>query len=132
MNGKFILSFDSALVEQPVMYRLIKDFDLMVNILKANIDLNKRGTMLVELDGDNFEEGIAFIKSLGVGIKPLAQEVMRDEKKCIHCSACVTLCPSGALSVDRNTMEVTFNGNDCLVCRECVRACPQKAMEVRF
>ncbi len=132
MNGKFILTFDANLVEQPVMYKLIKDYDLLVNILKANIDINKRGTMLVEIDGERFEEGISYIKSIGVGIKPLAQEVIRDENKCIHCSACITLCPSGALTVNRETMEVVFNENDCLICRECVKACPQRAMEVRF
>lgn len=132
MNGKFILTFNANLVEQPIMYKLIKNYDLMVNILKANIDINKHGTMLVEIDGERFDEGISYIKSIGVGIKPLAQEVIRDENKCIHCSACITLCPSGALTVNRETMEVVFNGNDCLICRECVKACPQRAMEVRF
>lgn len=132
MNGKLILSFDANIVEQPIMYRLIKNYDLMVNILKANIDLNKRGTMLVEIEGENLEEGIDYLKSLGIVIKPLAQEVIRHENKCTHCTACITLCPSGALTVNRETMEVVFDGNNCLICKECVRACPQRAMEVRF
>ena len=132
MKGKLVLTFDANVVEQPIVYKLIKNYDLMVNILKANIDVNKRGTMLVEIEGDKFEEGIAYLKTLGIGIKPLAQEVIRDDKKCIQCSACVTLCPTGALSVKRDTMEVIFNSEQCLICGECVRFCPQRAMEVRF
>jgi len=132
MNGKLILSFDANVVEQPIIYKLIKIYDLMVNILKANIDFDKRGTMLVEIEGDRLEEGIDYLKSLGIGIRPLAQEVIRDDKKCIQCSACVTLCPTGALSVKRDTMEVIFTSQKCLICRECVRSCPQRAMEVRF
>ncbi len=132
MNGKLILSFNASIVEKPIVYKLIKDYDLMVNILKANIDLNKKGTMLVEIEGENFEEGMEYLRTLGIGIKSLAQEVIRDDERCTHCSACVTLCPSSALSVKRETMEVIFDGNECLVCGECVKACPQRAMEVRF
>lgn len=132
MNGKFILTFSPAIVEQPIIYKLIKNFDLMVNILKANIDLNKQGTMLVEIEGENFEKGIEFLKSLGISIKPLAQEVIRDLNKCTHCGLCVTLCPAGALYTDKVTMEVLFESNKCLICKECVRICPYKAMEVRF
>ncbi|MGE5474096.1 MAG: 4Fe-4S dicluster domain-containing protein [Ignavibacteriales bacterium] len=132
MKRKMILTFDASLVEQPIMYRLIKEYDLMVNILKANIDFNKRGIILIEIEGERFEEGIKFLESIGIEIKTLAQEVVRHEEKCIQCSACITLCPSGALHINRDTMEVLFNHDNCIICGECVKSCPQKAMEVRF
>ena len=43
VKQKLVLRFPSTLVEEPVIYNLIKDFDLMVNILRADINPKKRG-----------------------------------------------------------------------------------------
>lgn len=39
------------------------------------------------------------------------QKVVSDDSKCVSCHRCVTLCPTGALSVRRNPLEFRENAN---------------------
>lgn len=66
-NGKLIkLVFVGDQTEQPILSRLIKQFDLEVNIVQGNISHTKSGaygTLILQLDGDAraIDEGIRFI-----------------------------------------------------------------------
>lgn len=129
---KVVLRFPAEVSDKPLIYYLVKDFDLMVNILKANINPHKQGTMIMELSGDNLDDGLAYLASRGVAVQPLSEEIVRHEDRCISCGACTAICPSGALYIERPAMAVHFNGEKCVVCQMCTRACPVRAMEVRF
>lgn len=131
-NKKIVLRFGQDISDKPIIYRLVSDYGLIINILKASVDPNKEGTMVMELSGERYDEGIAYLREQGVKVQPLAEEVIRNEEKCISCGACTDLCPSGALYIERPSMEVVFNSDNCVVCQLCVKVCPYKAMEVRF
>lgn len=47
-------------------------------------------------------------------------------RSCMHCynPACVSVCPSGALSVNADTGFVTVNDEPCIGCKYCRSACP--------
>ena len=62
------------------------------------------------------------------GTIPTINEVMRE--KCFRCGQCVAICPSGAISMDRKTMWVSYDPEKCIVCELCVGTCPAKAMQV--
>lgn len=130
--ARIVLRFSAEKSEQPVIYRLVKDYDLIVNILKASINPHKEGTMVLELTGPRYAEGIEFLRQLGISVQPLNQEVIRNEEKCTHCGACTVHCPTKALYIQPPTMEVKFSGDDCIVCLMCLKVCPVKAMEVRI
>ena len=73
-----------------------------------------------------------YLTSLGVKIQPLSQDVTRDEARCTHCGACVAICPTEALYIDKKTMKVIFDPEKCIACELCVKACPPRAMVVKF
>lgn len=50
-----------------------------------------------------------------------------DKQKCNLCGLCLQRCPFGALSMEKNGIEVS---SACRMCGLCVRACPEKA--IRF
>ncbi len=129
-----VLRFPAEIVDQPIVYRLVKDFDLSFNILKATILPGKEGLMIMELAGHpkNFNKGLAFLRELGVEIKTIGQEIQRNEERCIHCGFCTAVCPTGALHVNRETLEVEFDPERCSGCELCVTTCIVRAMEVRF
>ncbi len=131
-SKKIILRFGKDIADRPIIYRLARDYDLIINILKASVDPNKEGTMVLELTGDNYDRGLEYLKTQGVRVQPLAEEVFRNEEKCTSCGVCTDICPSGALYMERPAMEVKFNSDNCIVCRICVKICPVRAMEVRF
>ena len=134
MKKRVVLTFPKQTIEEPITYHLIRDYDLMVNILSAKVNPNEEGRMVIELSGRNKRRnnGIEYLKGLGVTIQSLAQDVTWDEQKCIHCTACISLCPSHALSVDRSQMLVSFNPDRCIVCGLCLKACPYHAIEIQF
>ena len=131
---RVVLRFLAAISDQPIIYHLAKDYDLMVNILKAVINPQNEGMMVVELNGqsDNYDKGLDYLRSLGVTIEPLSQDVHRNDTKCTQCGACTNFCPSSALYMERPAMEVKFDEDKCVLCLVCVKACPSHAMEVRF
>jgi len=135
MPKKMVLNFPPQTIDQPITYRLIKDFGLVVNILRASITPKEWGRMVVELaeDGGRWQDAMAFLEEAGVGVEPLAREVQWHEDRCIHCTACVGPCPSRALHlVDRQTMTVAYDQERCIACGLCLKVCPYRAMEILF
>ncbi|MBC7074717.1 MAG: 4Fe-4S binding protein [Syntrophomonadaceae bacterium] len=134
MKNKVVCYFSAAQSEQPIICQLIRNYDLIVNILKANINPQKEGYLVVELEGDKgqYEEGIAFLKNLGVIVEPLSETVVWNEELCIQCGACASFCPTEALSIDRDTMIISFDNSKCVVCGMCLDCCPTRAINLHF
>ena len=128
-----ILRFPRTEVRKPIVCYLVKDYDLIFNILNAAILPRKEGIMVLELSGTrkNFKEGIKFLKSQGVQVQNASQEVKRDTNKCTQCGACTAVCPTGALHIVRPEMAVEFDETKCSVCELCIPACPSRAMAAR-
>jgi L-aspartate semialdehyde sulfurtransferase ferredoxin len=128
-----ILRFPKTEVRKPIVCYLVKDYDLIFNILNAAILPRKEGIMVLELSGTrkNFKEGIKFLKSQGVQVQNASQEVKRDTNKCTQCGACTAVCPTGALHIVRPEMAVEFDETKCSVCELCIPACPSRAMAAR-
>ena len=131
---RVVFSYPQQLVDQPIITRMVKDFDLTINILRARITPKDEGRMVLEIIGKRsaLEAGINYVKEIGVEIQPLAQDVKWHEDRCTHCTACISVCPSKALDVDRKTMEVSFNRDKCIACENCIPVCPYQAMEILF
>ena len=135
MYSKMVsLRFPEKIVNEPVVVNLVKKFDLSFNILKATIYPRKEALVVMELTGHrkNYQKGVRYLKSLGIKVENIGQDIRRDEKKCFQCGACTAVCPTGALSVKRPEMEVIFDKDKCSACELCVVTCPALAMEARF
>ena len=128
------LRFPKEIVDEPITVNLVRKFDLSFSILKATIYPRKEGLMVLELSGqkDNFKEGVRYLKSLGVKVESIGQDIKRDDEKCFQCGACTAVCPTGALHIKRPEMEVLFDKDRCSACELCVAACMAKAMSVNF
>ncbi|MFC1995576.1 NIL domain-containing protein [Chloroflexota bacterium] len=134
ISKRIVLHFPKRLLDRPIVYRLIKDYDLRFNILKALVTPEEKGVLVLELTGtkDNYHQGIEYLIRNGVKIQSLSQEIIRNESRCTHCSACVNLCPTFAFEVDLDTRQVKFDNKKCVACGICIKACPPRAMEVSF
>ena len=131
---RLILRFPPDLIEQPMMYQLIKDYCLIVNILQATVTPREEGRLVVEISGEKkaLEKGLNYLSQLGVRMQPLAQDVVWHQDKCTHCTVCVPLCPASAFVLDTEKHTVSFEKEKCIACGLCVRACPYKAIEILF
>ncbi|MFH0910218.1 MAG: 4Fe-4S binding protein [Planctomycetota bacterium] len=127
-----VFTFPSAFVEQPLAYRLIKEYDLMLNILHAHIRPNEEGRLILEISGSqkSIDRGLKLVRSTGVTVQPLSKFIGWDKERCSHCTACVGQCPTHALSVDRATMQISFDPDICIACGLCKNVCPMSAMRI--
>jgi len=134
VSRKIVLHFPPSVTGQPIVYRLARDFNLSFNILKASVSPGEDGLLVMELSGDqgNYDKGIQYLTETGVRIQSLSQDVVRDEARCTHCGACITICPTGAFSLEPKTRKVLFDHSKCVVCGLCVKACPPRAMKLYF
>jgi ferredoxin len=131
---RIVLHFPKRVVERPIVCRLAKDYDLEFNILKALVTPEEEGLLVLELSGEQaeYDKGIRYLTQAGVRIQSLSQDVLRNEERCTHCGACITICPSGAFELDPVTRRVNFYNEKCVACGLCIKACPPRAMEVHF
>jgi ferredoxin len=134
VSKRIVLRFPKRLVERPIIYRLVKDYDLEFNILKASITPEQEGLLVLELKGNQqeYDKGIEFLIKAGVQIQSLSQDVTRNDERCTHCGACITVCPTGAFRLDPKNRMVIFENEKCIACGLCIPACPPRAMEVHF
>jgi ferredoxin len=134
VSKRIVLHFPRRLVDQPIVCRLVKEYNLDFNILKASITPDDEGLMVLELKGKqaDFDKGIGYLTKTGLKIQPLSQNVIRNEERCTHCGACVAICPAAAFELDPLTRLVNFRNEKCLVCGICLTACPPRAMELHF
>jgi ferredoxin len=134
VSKRVVLQFTHNLVDQPIVYKLVKEFDLQFNILRASVTPKEEGLMVLELSGkkEDFDKGVEYLKSCGVKLQPLSRDVARNEEKCTNCGVCVPVCPAEALVVDPKTRKVIFHSKKCIACELCIKICPPRAMEVHF
>ena len=134
VSKRIVLHFPRRLVSRPIVYRLVKDYNLEFNILKALFTPEEEGLMILEISGEqkDYDKGIKYLTKSGVKIQSLSQDVTRNEEKCTHCGACITICPTGAFELDHSTRQVEFYGDKCVACGICIKACPPRAMELHF
>ncbi|WP_020590008.1 4Fe-4S binding protein [Desulfobacter curvatus] len=127
ITKRVILNFPQFNVGQPIITRLIRDFDLEINIYRARVTPNKEGYIAIDITGEEslIEEGLEFIQSLNVDINLTMNSLLWDKDRCTGCGNCVPHCPTGALHVmDKRTRQIDFHKDKCIECLSCVENCP--------
>jgi L-aspartate semialdehyde sulfurtransferase ferredoxin len=71
------LTFPTELIQEPIVYRLVKDFDLVINIRRADVKAD-HGWIALELEGDEgaLERGVRWLKGKGVQVDPIERDVI--------------------------------------------------------
>jgi ABC-type methionine transport system ATPase subunit len=79
VSKRLELDFPAKLVTKPFVYDLVKKFDLVPNIRRANIT-QKFGYIQLELKGDAaaLEKGIAYLIKQGVRVEPIVKDVLES------------------------------------------------------
>jgi ferredoxin len=134
VSKRIVLHYPKRLVDRPIIYQLVKNYNLEFNILKALFTQEAEGLMVLEIRGEqkDYDKGIRYLTESGVRIQSLSQDVIRNEERCTHCGACITICPTDAFELDPLTRQVNFDNEKCVACGQCIKACPPRAMELHF
>jgi L-aspartate semialdehyde sulfurtransferase ferredoxin len=131
---RMVLRFPAESVNEPITYRLIRDYDVMINILNADISHGREGNLLIEMAGEkqSMDGAMNYLRSRQVEISPVVKTILFNQPACIHCGACASVCFSGALFLDQGTRELHFAPDRCVACELCIKACPLQLFELNF
>jgi L-aspartate semialdehyde sulfurtransferase ferredoxin len=68
-NVRVRLTFPENLIKQPIIGRLAREFDVLPNIRRANVE-DDVGWMVCELQGDEeaVERALTWLEELGIGV----------------------------------------------------------------
>ena len=131
---RMVWRFPADTVNEPITYTLIKEYDVLINILNADITHGKEGNLLIEIAGEkeNVDRSVAYLESKHVEISPVVKTILFTEADCIHCGACSSVCFPGALDMDPDSRKLKFSPEKCVACELCIKACPLQLFELNF
>jgi hypothetical protein len=74
---RLFVSFPEALVDRPLIYEIIKRFDVVPNIRRANVE-DRSGWIILELAGPHHvcDDAIAYLEELGCTVNPMEGDVV--------------------------------------------------------
>lgn len=132
---KLMLFFPKCECEKPIIYHLVKDYDLVANVFRAKVTPEEEGYLVLDVTGTeaNIEQAIAFVKTFNVTVNETGRGLLWDSTRCTHCGACLPHCPTQALHLkDPATREVSFDEAKCIECQACIRVCGFSACTSAF
>ena len=135
VTKKLMLYFPRCECEKPIIYHLVKDHNLVVNVFRAKVTPEEEGYLVLDVTGteQEIEHAMEYVKTFNVIVNYTGKGVTRDEQCCTHCGYCIPYCPTGALRInDSATREVVFCESDCIECLACIRVCPFGACSSAF
>jgi NIL domain-containing protein len=71
------LTFPPSLIQEPILYRLVKDFDIVINIRRAEVKADY-GWVALELEApeETLARGVAWLTERGVLVDPIERDVI--------------------------------------------------------
>ncbi len=77
IRERYYLSYPASLINQPILYQLVKKFDLVFNIRGASVS-EDMGLVAVEFEGtaDQLERAIVWLRETGVTVEPIEKNVI--------------------------------------------------------
>lgn len=129
MKSKLLITFPNATGDKPIVFNLIKHYNLELNIIKAAFDFNFEGTLFVEVNGssEDIAKALDYVESEGVEAEFINSTISVNKETCVECGVCTSACQSQALTLN-NEASLEFNNNRCVGCNLCIKVCPSRAI----
>jgi len=76
-SERYYLSYPRVLIKEPILYQLVKKFDLVFNIRGASVS-EDMGLVAVEFEGtqEQIERALAWLRQTGVTVEPIEKNII--------------------------------------------------------
>ncbi|HYB90573.1 MAG TPA: NIL domain-containing protein [Candidatus Binataceae bacterium] len=77
IHERYYLTYPRALIKEPILYQLVKKFDLMFSIRGASVS-EEMGLVAVEFEGEpgQIERALTWLRQTGVTVEPIEKNVI--------------------------------------------------------
>ncbi|MBC7130317.1 4Fe-4S binding protein [Candidatus Bathyarchaeota archaeon] len=126
---RVLLRFPEEIVNQPIIAQTLLQHQIPLNIIAAHVDFHG-GHVLIDIPREHVEKAVKAFKEKGV-IVTFPKLIEVDREKCLNCGACYSLCPVGAIKIEKD-YSVSFDMGKCIgsPCGLCVDACPARVIKL--
>lgn len=134
VKKRMVLHFPAESTNEPITYMLIREYDVRINILNADITHGKEGELLIEMSGEStkIENAMAYLGEKLIEVQPVVKTILFNEADCIHCGACSSVCFPDALTMRKTSRKLKFSPERCVACELCIKACPLQLFQLNF
>jgi ferredoxin len=119
---KLLLKFPLSLDEMPYTAEVVLETGV-----KLSIDSATRGELVVDVPVSQVDQVAELFRVKGVEVRKLMKLIAWDEGQCVHCGACIAVCPTKVFSFDP-AWSLNLDEEKCIRCEVCVKACPRSAL----
>jgi ferredoxin len=119
---KLLLKFPLSLDEMPYTAEVVLETGV-----KLSIDSATRGELIIDVPGSQADQVAELFREKGVEVRTLMKLIAWDEGRCVHCGACISVCPTKVFSFDPS-WSLDLDEEKCIRCEVCVKACPRSAL----
>ncbi|MCK4459099.1 MAG: 4Fe-4S binding protein [Methanosarcinales archaeon] len=126
---KMVIHISSA-VHDPVIAKVILDTGVAINVDRADIDATS-GEIVLEVPADSCARVASAFEREGASVSVLEHPIIRDDDECVHCGACIGICPVSVFSFEPD-WSVAMDESKCIQCGTCVTACPHGALVIEI
>jgi ferredoxin len=119
---KLLLKFPLSLDEMPCTAEIVLETGV-----KISIDTATRGELVIDVPNDESEQVAELFRGKGVEVRKLMKLIAWNEERCVHCGACIAICPTDVFRFDP-TWNINLEEEKCIRCEICVKACPLRAL----
>jgi L-aspartate semialdehyde sulfurtransferase ferredoxin len=77
IHERYYLTYPRELIKQPLLYQVVKKFDLVFNIRGASVS-EEMGLVAVEFEGssEQIERALSWLRQAGVTVEPIEKNVI--------------------------------------------------------
>jgi ABC-type methionine transport system ATPase subunit len=77
VSERYYLSYPRQLIKEPLLYQVVKKFDLVFNIRGASVS-EEMGLVAVEFEGtpEQIERALGWLRQVGVTVEPIEKNVI--------------------------------------------------------
>ena len=125
---KLRLTFKRGIIRRPVLAETILETGTMIDIELARVD-GSAGELVISIPDENCRSIVDTLRKKNVEVTRLGETIVKDEENCIHCGACVSVCPVNAIYYEHD-WRVTIDKSTCVQCGTCVPACPVRVISL--
>lgn len=125
---KLMIEIGRDVLNKPIIAEVILETGSKLNIERAKID-SESGEVVLNVPAVDVERVKQAFRSRNVHVRTIVHPVTKDDGACIHCGACISVCPTDVFSFAED-MSVVTDEDECIMCGTCVAMCPVRALRI--
>jgi len=123
---KLLVNFSRGKGRKPIIAQVVRDTGVLINVERAVID-SSEGEALIDVPDDQCQLVRNSMTSLGARVRMLEHGISLNERVCIDCGACISICPNEVFSFTPD-WKLVLTEERCVLCGKCVDVCPRQAL----